>query len=661
MPSKTSLLNKELILQIFRSTGWISLIYFLGLFFTLPLTIFMRYSDERSRIHYSQVNSLFDYTFEIQIGLLIIIPVLLAVFLFRFLQVKQSADLMHSIPMKREKLFHHYALSGMFSLIFPVLLIAFVVFILHNTLDLGEFFRLMDILKWLGTMVVLNLLLFMAGTFVAMMTGISVVHGVLTYILLIFPVGITLLTLSNLRFFLYGFPSNYFLNKNLETLSPLTYAAVLDGKPLQNEDIILYIIITVFLYGLSLFLYKKRNIESASEAIAFPKLRAVFKYGVTFCTMLLGGMYFGEVQSNSISWMIFGYAIGSILGYYIGEMVLQKTWRVFGHIKGLAIYALIIGVMVLAIEMLGFYENKVPDQSEISSVLFADSPYVYMDQESFNDVFVPESLIEQVNIGAVRKFHQQIIRDKDVSFELSENDYMIPAFFLYELKNGNKVIRQYQVHEKIYEDFYKQIYDSEEYKRASNEIFHLNVNQIKHLTIHGNAPGKSQVTFSDQNELQELIAVIRNDILAESYQDRHYFGGRGSTIEILVDKDHFVHLEFKPTYKGLTKWLETHELMEQAMVIPEDISKVQIAKWNEDDESDESPIHFPEQIAEEMETRTDVLNITDKDQIQEILNSAGWGRTHKYMVVFRYEHNNMSEILYLDEEHAPEFVEDYFN
>jgi ABC-2 type transport system permease protein len=661
MPSKTSLLNKELILQIVRSTGWISLLYFLGLFFTLPLAMIMRYSDERNRIHYTQVNSLFDFTFDIQITLLLIIPVLLAVFLFRFLQVKQSADLMHSIPMKREKMFHHYALSGMVSLIFPVLLIALIIFFVHNSLDLGEFFRFIDILKWVGTMVVLNLLLFMAGTFVATVTGISAVQGVLTYILLIFPVGITLLTLSNLSYFLFGFPSSYFINKNLDTLSPLTYAGVLDGRPLQNEDIILYIVITILLYGLSLLLYKKRKIESASEAIAFPKLRNIFKYGVTFCSMLLGGMYFGEFQSNSLGWMIFGYAVGSIFGYYIGEMVLQKNWRVFGHYKGLVIYALIVSVLVLGIETLGFYENKVPDQSEIKSVLLADSSYVYTNQESFDHVFVPGALKEQENIEAVRKLHQQIINDKDNPVELTENDYMIPAFFLYELNNGNKVIRQYEVHEKIYEDFYKQIYDSEEYKRATNEIFHLNIDEINQLTIHGNGPGKTHITFNDREELQELIKVIQSDILAESYQDRTYFGGRGSTIEIHMEKDHFVHLDFKPTYKGLTKWLETHELLDQAMVIPEDVSRVLIAEWKEEEHAYDSPEHYPEQVAEEMETRSDVLNVTETDQIGEILNKAGWGRTHKYMVVFHYKHDNTREILYLDEEHTPEFVKNHFN
>ena len=108
MPSKTSLLNKELILQISRGTGWISIIYFLGLLFALPLRTLMLYTENTSMGRTPiRVDSLFDfqYDLEIQIGLLIAIPVLMAVFLFRFLQVKQAVDLMHSLPIRREKSF----------------------------------------------------------------------------------------------------------------------------------------------------------------------------------------------------------------------------------------------------------------------------------------------------------------------------------------------------------------------------------------------------------------------------------------------------------------------------------------------------------------------------------------------------------------------------
>ena len=109
MPSKTSLLNKELFLQILRGTGWISIIYFLGLLFALPIGILMIVYRKYIYGTYTRdrVESLFDfqYDLEIQVILFMAIPILMAVFLFRFLQVKQSAEFMHSLPIRREKVF----------------------------------------------------------------------------------------------------------------------------------------------------------------------------------------------------------------------------------------------------------------------------------------------------------------------------------------------------------------------------------------------------------------------------------------------------------------------------------------------------------------------------------------------------------------------------
>ena len=128
------------------------------------------------------MDSLFQYDLEIQIGLLIVaIPVLMSVFLFRFLQVKQSVEFMHSLPIRREKVYHQYTLSGVIALVLPVLLIALILMVMHAALDLSSYFQLKNIFAWAGTTIIINLLLFMAGVFVAMITGISVVQGVLTY------------------------------------------------------------------------------------------------------------------------------------------------------------------------------------------------------------------------------------------------------------------------------------------------------------------------------------------------------------------------------------------------------------------------------------------------------------------------------------------------
>lgn len=669
MPSKTSWFNKELILQITRNAGWISLVYFLGLSLALPLRILMLYTDERfMNNHPAPVRTLFEYDFAIQLGLMLVIPILMSVFLFRFLQVRQSADLMHSLPIKRRKIFHYYTISGMIGLVLPIAITALVVAVIHGVLDLDRFFQLKDILYWSISTIIINLLMFMAGVFVAMMTGISAVQGVLTYIFLLFPAGITMLTFYNLRSLLFGFPGDYYLNRNLEKMSPLTYASIMDGQTLQSKELILYVILTILLYGLSLYFYRKRKVESASEAIAFPKLRVVFKYGVTFCMMLAGGMYFKEVQANSFGWIIVGYVLGAVIGYYIAEMLLQKTWRVFGRIKGLVIYGVIIIVVMTGIKALGVYEDYVPDEDEIKNVVFAETAIIKQDLEANGYMGAPDPVSGKENIAAIRELQQQIISNKAKDLQLAENEYPDTAFFLYELKNGDKVIRQYEISKKAYEDYYATIYNSEEYKRASDEIFKVDPVDVKQLTITANGGINKYITFTKPAEIKEIVEAVRNDLLAESYQDREYFMDRGSMIEIQFGKENWIHFNFRPTFQGLTKWLNERDLLERVKVMPEDISYMQIVEWDsynhKVDDNGEWRIFYmdPNEIVKDMEKVPDLLKVTEKEQIKEILENAATSRgiKQKFIVSLNYESGLYPEVLYIDESHTPDFIKNHF-
>ena len=145
--------------------------------------------------------------------------------------------------------------------------------------------------------------------------------------------------------------------------------------------------------------------------------------------MLFGGVYFSAVQSNSVAWMIFGYVIGAVIGYYLAEIVLQKTWRVFGHFKGILIYGVIAMVCIIGTQTFGFYENHVPEQDEVKNVLLADTHYVYMDKEIYGDIFTPSPLKEQENIEQVRKLHQEIIKHKNEAPLLENNGFVQTAFF----------------------------------------------------------------------------------------------------------------------------------------------------------------------------------------------------------------------------------------
>ncbi|WP_121613263.1 DUF6449 domain-containing protein [Mesobacillus foraminis] len=654
MPSKTSLFNKELILDILRSTGWISIVYFLGLTFALPIRMLMMYTDDIDTNHLVPVRNLFEYDYAIQLGLLMVVPILLAVFMFRYLQVKPAADFMHSLPVRREKIFHHYALAGMVGLILPVAIIAASVFLLHGALSLDRYFGSGDIVYWAAATVLLSLLFFTAGVFVGMMTGISAVQAVLTYIFLVFPAGITLMVFYNLKILLFGFPSDYYMTINLDKLSPLTTAALLNERILQGWELLLFAALTLLLYCMSLYLYKRRKIESSTEAIAFPKLRSLFKYGVTFCTMLVGGVYFSEVQNNSTGWIAFGYVIGAILGYLAAEMILQKSWRVFGRVKGLAVYGAVMAILITIVQMLGIYENNVPGQDEVKSVILTDTPHIYSGPENYGFNYSPSPIEGEDNIEAVRKLHEQIVSDKKVDQFAGGEEPVETAFFLYELKNGDKVIRQYRVNRLLYEDFYKSIHESEEYRRASNEIFSISPEEVNHLTITSNGPSNHFVTINKPQEIKEIIAAIQSDILQESYADSRYFGYYQPSIEVVIQKDHFIHLNLNPSYKKLNKWLEDKDLIEKVKVMPEEVSYVQIGKY-EKEKHDSFEVNV-EQIAQDFEKRADVLKVTEKKQINEILNTAGMGDKHQYVAVLHFEGRVYPELLYFDEEHTPDFI-----
>ncbi|MBB6447736.1 DUF6449 domain-containing protein [Bacillus benzoevorans] len=657
MPSKTSWLNKQLIQQTVRSSGWIPIIYFLGLLFALPLDIYSRYANDR-RINFQPqpIENLFQYNMQIQVALLIIVPVIMAVFLFRFLHVRQAAEMMHSLPLKRGKIFSHFTLSGIVGLTVPVVLTAFIVLALYQLIDLSAYFQMEDIFIWAGTTILLNLVMYTAGVFVAMMTGISVVQVVLTYILLLFPAGFIALLVSNLYFLWFGFPMDYYLNSNIEQMSPLIFIALLDERILHWKITLAYAVVSLILYGLSLYFYQKRMIESASEAIAFPKIRIVFKYGMTFCFTLLGGVYFADISEvNRASWLSLGYLIGTVIGYYAAEMVLQKTWRVFRKIKGLLIYGASLAVVLVGIQVLDMYENHVPEQDEIQHVFFTDTPYVFANN-TYNGVgFIPEPLKEKSNIKAVRKLHQQIIENKDL-VKSDESQFKEQAFFYYELKNGRKVIRQYSVDREKFAKSFKTFQESAEYKRTSQMIFHLDAKDVDFFSISTQGPFPDRISVNNREDIEEFVKIYRKDVLAASYEDSIYYQNYGASVEFFINQEQSVYLPLAPSYKGTLQWLTEKDLLDKISAKPDDIASIQIVK---DDN------HYfemdPREIADEIENRADMLKVEDKKQMDELLQcTTGWLQKHRYVAVIHYSGRKQVDVVYMDESHAPQFVKEHF-
>ncbi len=654
MPFKISWFNKEVIIQDFRSVGWLGLLSMVAFFFIIPINMIFLYANEQDHSPFvnNYVQNFFQINFPFQVILIITIPIFLAVFLFRYLQVKQQADMVHSFPITRNQLYVHKIIVGLLFIIVPVLINGLVMMIVISTLNLSSYFSYTEVFEWIGTVIVFELLLFFAGVFVAMLTGISAVQAILTYIFLFFPVGFSLLVVLNAKLLFYGFPADYLLLEEIAYLSPLSRLTMIYGEKLLLTEVFIYLFITIVLFWLSLVFYQKRRLEAASHALSFSKLKPLFKYGATFCFMLVGGMYFAELeQSKEQFWIYFGYFTFSLIGYYVAEMVLQKTWRVFSNIKGYLFYSFIMVIVFLAVQLdFTGYEKRIPKLQDVERVYY--SPYLRIFYEKLErEEFEKNVYEDRDNIATIIDMHKEIIAQQGNAKNHNSSE---KAYMIYELKNGDKLIRQYEIADKNhYKKYLNSLYSSNEYKIKQFDLLHVKANDVHKIMIQSHDFRTKETIITKPEDIKQVVQLLQDELKHADYDllddERTPWG------DILFTLSNGDDLNI-PWYKGLEtleKWLADQNLLTEARVTAEEIEYVLVAR--EDmllKDGDGSIMDNFERLQKDV----NAVKITDREEIEECLLNASWHGNGKYIAAFYYKGHDYPEIKSFTEHFAPEFM-----
>ncbi|MBM7661463.1 ABC-2 type transport system permease protein [Bacillus mesophilus] len=654
MQSKTSWFNKEIILQGFRSTGWLGIIYFLGLFFALPLRIIMFVTEEESiyRHQFFENNNLFSWNNDILTLFSGAVPVLIGIFIFRYIQTKASSDLFHSLPVNRVQLYNHFVGIGATLVVLPILLNMMILFIMVPAFDLSVYFTITDILYWAGITILINLLAYMGTVVIGMVTGISIIHGVLSYIFLFLPIGLCLLLVFSLDIFLFGFTPDFYTGPELGKLSPLSRTVYLNNMPVTWGETGIYLGLILVLFGCAILLYRKRRLEAITNPIVFPILRPIFKYGVTFCFMLFGGLYFGEVQNN-FGWTVFGYVVGSIIGYLIAEMVLQKTWRVLGGFKGYLYFVVGMVVLLVAIHFDVFgYEGKVPETAEIEKIYYGSERYLYFNEAE--DFGLPiEYFHEEENFENIIKLHQAIIDDKDRLKDQDLPSHPESVFIVYELKNGEKIVRDYAIPGNDYAHLLKPIYESTEYKNVRFQAMQLEASEVEKLVFEPTIGYKQrEVVISDKAEIVELLSVLKEDILVQEYEN--YNEGTISTIRIdLVSEDpHFeTYHGLTASYPGVEKWLKDKGVYENAVLTGDDFEYAILLGEQIIDINEYYTLPNNE-LVEKLNSLEDTTKVTNPTEILDLWKNATGDYNKGLNIAFKFKEQPHIEFRTIDDKAA---------
>ncbi|MBU3127816.1 DUF6449 domain-containing protein [Clostridium tagluense] len=643
MKLKISYFNKGVLINDIKRFTWIGICYLIFLLFEVPFKIITIDANNTGNPGYlTSMQNIF--TNEVLMVSIAVIPVLTAILLFRYIQSKKSVDMIHCLPIKRVKLYDNHIFIGILLLIVPVIITALSALLLKGALGLntaGIHFTVKNVISWAGITILFNTFIFLLSVFVGMFTGLSAAQGILTYIFLFLPMGLTTLITYNLNFFVYGVASDYYTRSGIDFFSPIT--KYLAHEPIVFMDIMVYIIFCIIFYLAARFAYHKRSLEAASNAIAFNHLQPVFKYGITFCCMLVGGIYF---RINHY-WITFGYVIASLFGYIIAEIIITKSLKIFRNMKGYLLYAMVILIVIVGanFDIIG-YEKRIPALENIESIYMDNSFYLLNEKE---DIQIP-LYSETGNFNNIENLHKKLIADKKTLKNYSNSNEQV--CLLYNLKGGKQIKRQYKIPSQMYEEYLKPIYESKEYKKNHNSILNTDYKSIDKISINPDHTNKN-VTITNPIQIKEAIKILKNEVLSETYEDILDSRDMWSNINILLSNDKRIDLSWKKSYKQFENWLKQNGYYAKARIMPEDIDYAIIEKRNVTNTNGGIDVSIKNSNVKR-------LKITDKTKLEICLRDHSNSREGQYILCLYLKNGDNINYLSIEDKYVPGFALEYF-
>lgn len=399
----------------------------------------------------------------------IVVGMLTVMVLFGYLYNSRGNTLMNSLPVRRESLFLTLYLTGLV----PLLIIQGLIMLLTVAMTAGRGIEMQNYLIWFGCASMSLLFYYGFSCFCAMLTGNLIVLPVVYAVLNFTAFAVETCLKQSVQTLVYGMgpgserflflsPFVYLENK-LTIVTNHDYSFHVSGLPALGVYAFAGLVFSV----LAVMLYRRRNMETVSDLVAFPILKPLFRICLSagcacvFAALLFQNFFNQTVYGSSAAWLMgFLMVLGAVFGWVAAEMLIRRSVRVFPlPWKGLAaICACCILLVVIAETDLTGYERRIPDPDEVQCVRLS------YDEGSFE---TPE------NIAAFEALHRELIekkpyydggneeyaavmnRSRMLSSAVSptlRNDgqdnnmplqYYLPV--IYELKNGSTLERYYTI------------------------------------------------------------------------------------------------------------------------------------------------------------------------------------------------------------------------
>ena len=394
-----------------------------------------------------------------------------AMLAFSHLTQSRATNGFHALPVRRETIFLTAYLTGLFCQLSTIL----VTFLLGAAVSAPLHLSFWSVTAAAMGSAMLEAVFFYSFAALCMvMTGQILAAPVFYFVGNILVPGMEYLLRNFAGNFLYGYSGQ--TDVALDFLSPPLYmyfkvgiasietcesdSYYVTAYALEHRSFMIlaaYALAGLVIALIALLLYRTRKSEMTGSTVAFPWAVPVFKYGVAFCTAVSLGQFlyyflFGQYRSSgndSLPGTILCMVAAGLVGYFVAEMLIKKSFRVFrAGAKGAAIVslALVLLGVTMSFDLTG-YEKRVPDESEIESAFYTFSGMTDVTTDDADTI----RRLTAAHQAIVKNRNEQVrIADASDADTLSRSDYDdIEPFHLrltYYLKDGSQLSRSYSLY-----------------------------------------------------------------------------------------------------------------------------------------------------------------------------------------------------------------------
>jgi len=262
-------------------------------------------------------------------GIVIFASAAIAAIEFVYLHNRSETDFFHGLPQSRSEIFRGRFIAGILVFAVPYLIMTVIAAVYGIVSGVPAESMAGIVFPAFGINIVYYSLHYALFVLAMMLTG-KLFVGILGMLTLdfIYPMAILVLgvyfhveNLTNL----FG-PGGFLIN-----LSPTVASLTISGRVYSGEEISpgwgapvwTAVLMTVLYAALALFLYKKRPLESAGNAMAFKKSEPVIRIPLVILSGLSMGLIFG--QGNG--WMLFGILVGMVVTHCIMEIIFNMDFK----------------------------------------------------------------------------------------------------------------------------------------------------------------------------------------------------------------------------------------------------------------------------------------------------------------------------------------------